>query len=150
MPQFIIHAFSICMLYTNRTDANRGLVLRVLHDHVTNLLESSKTIVLTPLEKLSRVHALLFYQVIRMFDGDITLGQQAFDDFALLESWVEDLCKLRDNLADYVDKDEAALRNNPPQSWEVCVDIPSHHYIHSLTSLSTSAGYSRRVFGERS
>ena len=101
----------------------------MLHDNVTNLLASSKTVSLSPLEKLARVHALLFYQMIRMFDGDITLGQQAHDDFSLLEAWIEDLRNLRDNLADYAGQDGAALRNNPPQSWEVCVATPSHHCI---------------------
>ena len=131
MPQFITQAFCMCVLYAHKTDENRGLMLRVLHDNVTSLLSSSKATSLTPYEKLARVHALIFYQIIRMFDGDITLGQQANNDFNLLEAWIDDLRKLRDNLTDCVGLDEATLRNNPPQSWEVRVNIPPYcfHYL---------------------
>ncbi|RYP30140.1 hypothetical protein DL767_006388 [Monosporascus sp. MG133] len=118
MPQFIIQAFSVCMLYTNKTDANRGIILRVLHDNVTTLLASSGAATLTPLEKLARVQVLIFYQTIRMFDGDIMLGQQAGNDFKWLQSWIGDLRGLRDNLAGSVYLGDAALRNKPPQSWE--------------------------------
>ncbi|RYP89614.1 hypothetical protein DL770_004261 [Monosporascus sp. CRB-9-2] len=118
MPQFILQAFSVCMLYTNKTDANRGMILRVLHDNVTTLLTSSGATTLTPLEKLARVQVLIFYQTIRMFDGDITLAQQAGDDFKWLQSWIGDLCGLRDNLVGSVYLDDVALRNKPPQSWE--------------------------------
>ncbi|RYP76156.1 hypothetical protein DL771_001980 [Monosporascus sp. 5C6A] len=118
MPQFILQAFSVCMLYTNKTDANRGIILRVLHDNVTTLLASSGATTLTPLEKLARVQVLIFYQTIRMFDGDITLGQQAGNDFKWLQSWIGDLCGLRDNLVDSVYLNDAALGDRPPQSWE--------------------------------
>ncbi|KAK7752734.1 hypothetical protein SLS62_005286 [Diatrype stigma] len=117
-PQVILQAFTVCMLYANRTNANRGIILRVLHDHVTRLRASSRVTALTPLEKLARVHALIFYQTIRLFDGDISLGQQAQNDFKLLEAWIGDLLNLRDNLSNCEYLDTPAIRNNPPQSWE--------------------------------
>ncbi|KAI3323574.1 hypothetical protein HD806DRAFT_522716 [Xylariaceae sp. AK1471] len=118
MPSCMLQAFSTCLLYTNQTASNRAVVLRVLHENVTDLKATANNMALTPPEKLARVHALMLYQTIRMFDGDITLGQQADDDAALLESWNKDLCKVRDNLDDLVDKDNKAVRKHLPESWE--------------------------------
>ncbi|KAI0858512.1 hypothetical protein F4860DRAFT_526908 [Xylaria cubensis] len=122
MPRCILQAFTMCLLYTNQTEANRGVVLRVLHDSVTELKAGSSSKNLVPQRKLARVHALMFYQAIRMFDGDITLGQQADDDMELLESWNNELCKVSDDLEDLVEKGDAA-REHPPESWEVSVDF---------------------------
>jgi hypothetical protein len=121
MPRGVLQAFSLCFLYTNQVAANRAIVLRVLHENVVDLKTSSatSTATTTPQEKLARVHALIFYQTIRMFDGDITLGQQADDDIPLLESWTKDLCKVRDNLDNLSEKPSADIRGSPPESWEV-------------------------------
>ncbi|KAI5923328.1 hypothetical protein F4810DRAFT_669811 [Camillea tinctor] len=118
MPRSILQAFSMCLLYTNQTEANRGTLLRILHTNVVDLKEMASGTNLTPLEKLARVHALIFYQTIRMFDGDITLGQEADDDMALLESWNIELCKMRDNLDELVKMDQDDMRKKPPESWE--------------------------------
>ncbi|KAI1190092.1 hypothetical protein F5B17DRAFT_388679 [Nemania serpens] len=117
MPHWMLQAFSMCLLYTNQTASNRAVVLRVLDANVTELKATAGNPTLKPLEKLARVHALMFYQTIRMFDGDITLGQQADDDMALLESWNRDLCKTRDNLDDLATKGNA-VGEYPPESWE--------------------------------
>ncbi|KAI1163680.1 hypothetical protein F5B18DRAFT_661561 [Nemania serpens] len=117
MPHWMLQAFSMCLLYTNQTASNRAIVLRVLDGNVIELKTRASKPTLKPQEKLSRVHALMFYQTIRMFDGDITLGQQADDDMALLESWNRDLCKMRDNLNDLAAKGNA-VGEHPPESWE--------------------------------
>ncbi|KAI8965285.1 hypothetical protein F5Y11DRAFT_362272 [Daldinia sp. FL1419] len=117
-PPWILQAFSACVLYTNRTGATRGLALKVLHENVQNLVATANSASLTPREKLARVHALIAYQTIRMFDGDITLGQQADDDMLLLEAWNGELRKIRDNLEGFADLDVTEIRNRPPESWE--------------------------------
>ncbi|KAM0492741.1 hypothetical protein ACHAP6_000894 [Verticillium nonalfalfae] len=61
---------------------------------------SSETADLTPLDKLARTQALLIYQQIRIFDGDIGLREQAERDIGTLEAWLEDLETYRDNLAE--------------------------------------------------
>ncbi|KAF2968246.1 hypothetical protein GQX73_g5348 [Xylaria multiplex] len=118
MPRWMLQAYTTCLTYTNQTAVNRAVVLRVLHDNVADLKATANNTTLVPQEKLARVHALMFYQTIRMFDGDITLGQQADDDMALLESWNKDLCKVRDNLDDLSNK-ENSVRDHPPESWEL-------------------------------
>ncbi|KAI0103716.1 hypothetical protein GGR51DRAFT_561648 [Nemania sp. FL0031] len=117
MPRSMLQAFSMCLLYTNQTASNRGVVLRVLHETITDLKATAGGTALVPQEKLARVHALMFYQTMRMFDGDITLGQQAEDDMALLESWNKDIGKLRDNLDDLANLGND-VSEHPPESWE--------------------------------
>ncbi|KAI1109176.1 hypothetical protein F5Y14DRAFT_433546 [Nemania sp. NC0429] len=117
VPHCMLQAFSMCLLYTNQSASNRAMVLRVLDGNVRELKATAGSPTLKPLERLARVHALMFYQTIRMFDGDITLGQQVDDDMALLESWNRDLCKSRDNLDDFATKGKA-VGEHPPESWE--------------------------------
>lgn len=119
MPQCVLQAFSLCVLYTNRTSENRGMVLRVLHESVRGLIHSAVGSSLTPLERIARVHALMMYQYIRMFDGDVTLSTQADGELGLLRSWLAELAKVGDNLDDEAEMDPAAIRGTPPESWEV-------------------------------
>ncbi|KAK6072186.1 hypothetical protein SCUP515_07518 [Seiridium cupressi] len=118
MPHWILQAFSMSVLYTHNNDSNRGMVLRALHDNVKSLHESASGSALKPQEKLARVHALMLYQLMRMFDGDITLGSQADNDTGILDSWLAELSRIRDNLDSESEIDEAELRNQPPESWE--------------------------------
>ncbi|KAK9775011.1 putative Aldo-keto reductase [Seiridium cardinale] len=118
MPHWILQAFSMSVLYAHKNDSNRGMVLRALHDNVKSLHESASGSALKPQEKLARVHALMLYQLMRMFDGDITLGSQADNDTGILDSWLAELYRIRDNLDSESEIDEAELRNQPPESWE--------------------------------
>ncbi|KAM7193738.1 hypothetical protein V8F33_007672 [Rhypophila sp. PSN 637] len=99
MPPCILACFSTSVMYTNRTEANQGMVLRALQQDVDKLV-GGVNIAITPLEKLARVHALFLYQVIRLFDGDVALRAGAEKDLPVLEAWMEDLGRVRDNLGD--------------------------------------------------
>lgn len=37
----------------------------------------------------------------------------------MLSGWLDELCKLRDNLQDLAMLDQATIRERPPVSWEV-------------------------------
>ncbi|KAI0817788.1 hypothetical protein GGR55DRAFT_39789 [Xylaria sp. FL0064] len=117
MPRWVLQAYTVCLMYTNQIATNRAMVLRVLHNDVNDLKATASNVTLMPQEKLARVHALMFYQTIRMFDGDITLRQQVDDDMALLDSWNNDLCKVKDNLDD-VDDAGGTASEHQPESWE--------------------------------
>ncbi|KAI4869272.1 hypothetical protein F4820DRAFT_46693 [Hypoxylon rubiginosum] len=133
-PRWILQAFSVCVLYTNQTPATRGYVLRVLHEHVTSLVETASGTAFTPRDKLARVHAMIVYQTIRMFDGDISLSQQAQDDIPLLEAWTNELGKIKDNLEDLVDADASEIRSKPPESWERWVFAESVRRTYIISS----------------
>ncbi|KUJ14697.1 uncharacterized protein LY89DRAFT_671121 [Mollisia scopiformis] len=118
MPPCILSCFSTSVLYANRTPANTATVLRALQQSVRELLAAeSQRAMNTPTEKLARTQALFLYQVIRLFDGDIALRVQAEKDIALLESWLGELCKVRENLGYSLDI-EGSRREEPPKEWE--------------------------------
>ncbi|KAK4448014.1 hypothetical protein QBC34DRAFT_407964 [Podospora aff. communis PSN243] len=71
MPRSIQDAQAFCALYINKSPANSLIILRVIQSRAEELV--SAPLPTTPLETLARAHALLLYQIIRFFDGDISL-----------------------------------------------------------------------------
>ncbi|KAJ0124284.1 hypothetical protein J7T55_005622 [Diaporthe amygdali] len=115
-PQCILSCFTTCVLYDSRTPANTAMVVRALHGNVRELLDSEAgRAIATPTEKLARAQALFLYQVMRLFDENITLRSQAEKDMPVLETWLGDLCKIRENLGNLADE---RTRNQEPVEWE--------------------------------
>ncbi|KAI1170551.1 hypothetical protein F4777DRAFT_591861 [Nemania sp. FL0916] len=89
MPRHTQDAYTAMAMYMNKTSANSATVSRVLDDRVAQLLhdqdvaalslgdEDEDGLSLSIFDHLSRVQALLSYQVIRLFDGDIRMRAQA-------------------------------------------------------------------------
>lgn len=115
-PQCILSCFATCVLYENCTADNTAMVIKVLHGNVRELLdfEAGRTTT-TPTEKLARAQALFLYQIIRLFDESITLRSQAEKDMPILETWLGELCKIRENLGDLED----GARHQKPVEWAV-------------------------------
>ncbi|KAI0966177.1 hypothetical protein F4678DRAFT_302904 [Xylaria arbuscula] len=115
-PRCILSCFTTCVLYANRTPANVAMVMRAVSDSAREFVESEAYVVVsTPLEKLARSQTLFLYQIIRLFDGDVTLRAQGEKDIGLLKTWLGELCRIRDNLSD------TALLSYPdrsPVDWE--------------------------------
>jgi hypothetical protein len=53
---------------------------------------------------------------MRLFDENIALRSQAEKDMPVLEAWLAELCKIRDNLGNL---DSDAARHQTPVEWEV-------------------------------
>ncbi|UPL02802.1 hypothetical protein LCI18_013736 [Fusarium solani-melongenae] len=138
IPHAALALYSVVTIWTNRTDGNRACAIRSLCEAADELVGmpgrsqgKGKAVIqtlpletmdltqsLTPLDKLARTQALLIYQQIRVFDGDITLQAQAERDMGTLETWIEDLETYRDNLAEMCLLEEGTLRGQPPRSWD--------------------------------
>ncbi|KAI0396607.1 hypothetical protein F5Y17DRAFT_455885 [Xylariaceae sp. FL0594] len=100
-PECMVSCFATCLLYTSRTPANSTMVMQALYGNIGNLMAAqADRVVSTPIEKLARTQALLLYQIIRLFDGDVALRSQAEKDMSLFLTWVKELCNTRDNLDD--------------------------------------------------
>ncbi|KAI8626481.1 hypothetical protein F5Y19DRAFT_478596 [Xylariaceae sp. FL1651] len=118
-PQCILSCFSTCVLYENRTSANTAMVMRALYASVRELIDAETChIIATPTEKLGRAQALFLYQIIRLYDGDIALRAQGEKDIPLLQMWLDELCKIRDNLGDLARLEHDREGRQPPQEWE--------------------------------
>ncbi|KAH8883952.1 hypothetical protein GQ53DRAFT_406735 [Thozetella sp. PMI_491] len=119
MPLSMRACFTTSSLYSGISDSNKASVFRVLFDIPGELKEQqNQHPASTPHEKLARTQALFLYQIIRLFDGDVTLRAQAEKDMSLLYSWLDDLCKIRENLGQINDVDGIGTIENPPKSWE--------------------------------
>lgn len=89
-----------------------------------------------PVEKLARTQALFLYQIIRLLHGDVTLRAQGESDIALLQAWLGDLCKVRENLGDAVQLAQHVKRNQAPK-WEVNIGCYMSSVKSSLTNFAT-------------
>lgn len=85
-PECVQVAYATLASYINRTPANTDIVLRIVEDRATALLHDNGAVVdkfianewacqededdIDLLHQLARVHALLIYQMIGLFDGD--------------------------------------------------------------------------------
>lgn len=148
-PECIVSCFSTSVLYANRTPASTAMIMRALHGGASDLvITESARFGTTTTERLARAQALLMYQVVRLFDGDITLRAQAEKDIPLLNVWLVELCKMRDNLSTVARLEHGVAKLQQPE-WEVSLDsrVPSSGY---RLIEPYSAGYSPSLFAGRS
>ncbi len=125
-PPCILECFSTNVLYANRTRSNTAVVMRSLHGTVAQLVGTEiGRVTVTPAEKLGRTQALFLYQIIRLFDGDVTLRAQGEKDMPLLQKWLGDLCRIRENLGGITESENGAARGRPPKEWESWVFMES-------------------------
>lgn len=78
-------ALSVCGLYVQKTDRNQDTIFRILESKITALLQES---VSTRVEdNLVALQALILYQIIRLFDGDVRQRANAERHLELLDIW---------------------------------------------------------------
>ena len=91
-PQCIRDAYADLACYINKTEANENTVLQIIEERSELLLTSDcNRISSDPHAKLARVHALLIYQVIGLYDGDIRLRHLAQCRIQLLHQWMHEM-----------------------------------------------------------
>ncbi|KAJ2977027.1 hypothetical protein NQ176_g4607 [Zarea fungicola] len=89
-PSHIQLAFTTCAAYFSKTEATTSFVMRILEEQSATLVEQSNALdptILSTGQHVSRTQALLIYQIIRLFDGDIRSRAQAEDRLDVLLSW---------------------------------------------------------------
>lgn len=95
MPSCVQVAFMAMSSYMNRTDATTGLVLDAIDAQASQLLlqETVGAGANTPslLDQLARVHALVVYQVIGLFDGNVRARHLADVRRTTLSRWSRQL-----------------------------------------------------------
>lgn len=131
-------AYTTFISYTNRVPGNTDIILKIVEDQASKLVADSgaspgaetcfadSTDRTTPraslLEQLARLQALIIYQVIGLFDGDIRLRHLAEGRLALLLEWSRHLLdsarqKFAASPAAIIDI-TLALQNGPMDSLE--------------------------------
>ncbi|KAF5868369.1 putative transcription factor cys6 protein [Botrytis fragariae] len=91
-PSVALHdAMSACALYCMRGAMNQALVFGNLELKCQQLIASTNALLVTKTELLAALQALLLYQIIRLFDGDIRLRAHAEADESVTISWAAQL-----------------------------------------------------------
>ncbi|KAG8166279.1 hypothetical protein KVR01_004831 [Diaporthe batatas] len=104
MPRCVQDAFTALSTYQNRKESNKAIITSLLEQRVKQLLadqphpppgttsdDDAGAVALDTFEHLARVHALLTYQIICLFDGDIRLRHVAETQIPTLNSWLRQL-----------------------------------------------------------
>ncbi|KAF2116308.1 hypothetical protein BDV96DRAFT_645639 [Lophiotrema nucula] len=91
MPKPLQDAYAACAIYSTKTPQNEFVALTVIESKANELVRSPNQASWTPLDLLAAIQALLIFQFIRLFDGDIRQRAQAEQSEQLLESWTEQL-----------------------------------------------------------
>jgi hypothetical protein len=75
MPQVLQDAYAACAMYISRNTTNNGFIASYIKRHAEALISSP--ISKEPIDLLARAHALMLYQSMLLFGGDISLYSQA-------------------------------------------------------------------------
>ncbi|OAK93536.1 hypothetical protein IQ06DRAFT_299043 [Phaeosphaeriaceae sp. SRC1lsM3a] len=92
-PAEIQDAYMALAAYLRKTSSNAEIVSRIIEDRVTELVANGLILNNEPnmrddVLNLGRAQALLVYQCIGLYDGDIRLRKLAEEHVPILESWV--------------------------------------------------------------
>jgi len=90
MPPVIQDIFGVCALYCSPKTMNyQSTMWRVIEGNVARLFQDPIPSSLP--EHLARVQALILFQIIRLFDGDIRQRAQAEQCDSILAAWTQEL-----------------------------------------------------------
>ena len=104
-PRCVQDAYTALSCYLHRTTSNEQAIFQIIEDRSKQLLVehgifladslvdniSSSSVTLDSLEHLARVQALLVYQVLCLYDGDIRLRHVAESRIPVLNSWTQQM-----------------------------------------------------------
>ncbi|KAK0642812.1 Transcription factor gsfR2 [Lasiodiplodia hormozganensis] len=100
MPKAILDAFTASALYATKNSANEAAVFKVLDANASNLLQQYNPAESRPTrDLLIMIQALLLYQIIRVFDGDIRQRGHAETAMPALKEMTIQLEQHRDQFA---------------------------------------------------
>ncbi|KAK9366213.1 hypothetical protein V1509DRAFT_296927 [Lipomyces kononenkoae] len=102
-PRCVQDAYMTLSCYLHKTASNEQIIFQIIEDRANLLLEeygipstdsaleniSTSSVTLDALEHIARVQALLVYQVIGLYDGDIRLRHLAERRIPVLKNWIQ-------------------------------------------------------------
>ncbi|KAJ5772540.1 hypothetical protein N7520_003069 [Penicillium odoratum] len=97
-PCAITDALAACALYTQKNEANQGLVYRSLSQQADRLVKNYASF--SAIEQLASVQAMALLQIIRFFDGDIRQRADAEKIEPLFVEWIRHLQNRLQQLGD--------------------------------------------------
>lgn len=99
----------VSAMYCQKTPQNQTIIFSMLDSRISSLIRSSKSSLWSTKDYLVAVQAMIIYQIIRLFDGDIHQRAKAEGQFRILETWASHL----HSTTNYGDTDS----ESPYQRW---------------------------------
>jgi hypothetical protein len=90
-PEAYQDCVALSALYLNKTPQNQRILARSISSKIASMIAEVPIWSLN--QHLAAVQALIIYQIIRLFDPDLRLQEQAEEHNALLKSWAAQLWK---------------------------------------------------------
>ncbi|KAK9355882.1 hypothetical protein V1523DRAFT_403749 [Lipomyces doorenjongii] len=103
-PRCVQDAYTALSCYLHKTASNEQTIFQIIADRAQQLVEngipsadssleniSTSSLTLDSLEHIARVQALLVYQVLGLYDGDIRLRHLAETHIPVLNSWMQQM-----------------------------------------------------------
>ena len=90
-PSIYQDLLGVSALYCQKSPQNQAVVFTILDARISTLVESSTSSAWSIEDYLVGVQALIVYQIIRLFDGDIRQQANAERHFTMLETWTSQL-----------------------------------------------------------
>ncbi|KAE8449818.1 hypothetical protein EG329_007295 [Mollisiaceae sp. DMI_Dod_QoI] len=116
IPSPLQDAISACSLYVSRTETNEAVVWEIISSMVTKLLQLRAS--WSVAEHLSCVQALVIFQIIRLFDGDVRARADGEDAESVLEEWTDHLALRTDIIVEGQDNQLLDARTLVEKGWE--------------------------------
>ena len=91
MPGVIHDVLGICALYGQKTERNQTLVFQAISHKAAQLTAEHTAYGLSAVEQLASLQALIIYQIIRLFDGDIRQRADAERANTILDEWTQQI-----------------------------------------------------------
>jgi hypothetical protein len=116
LPPAIQDALGICALYGQKTEQNQTLIFQTIRLKAAQLVAGYTPQGLSAIEQLASTQALILYQIIRLFDGDIRLRADAEREDVILNEWTQHLKARMQHVNSTSKDDDRAL--STATSWE--------------------------------
>jgi hypothetical protein len=94
-PRIMQDVYTTCAAYLTKNKANESMILQIIEERAAQLIEEQDLVeeshhlnsLSSVLDHLARVQALLIYQIIRLFDGNISQSGEAERQIPKLFRW---------------------------------------------------------------
>lgn len=106
-PRCIQDAYAALACYLHKNESNERMVYQIFEDRAKQLVSqystsedddtSTNSIPLDPIEHLARVQALLVYQIVGLYSGDIHLSYVSQTHMPVLTRWMRELVDVAKN-----------------------------------------------------
>jgi hypothetical protein len=143
-PQAILDALAACSLYNSRTDQNRSFASSNIIRKSGDIASMASIPFASSMDLLASTQALLFYQIIMLFDGDARMRLEAAKNEKALRNLCDQLLQ-RVGRATILVSDSNATSADPITTCRGNPDHPMNPTSHSVSSESNASGDSTKV-----